>query len=107
SDAPVATLSGGNAQKVMLGKWLAGKPKLLVLVEPTQAVDVGARSDIIDALRQAAADGCGVVVATLDAADLAALCDRVLVFRDGGVEELAGDRLEQDAIVQATFGQNT
>lgn len=103
---PVGTLSGGNQQKVLLGKWLAGKPSLLVLHEPTQAVDVGARHDIISALREAAAEGCGVVVASVDAADLAVLCDRVLVFRDGSVAaELTGD-LDADTIIHATFGGN-
>jgi ribose transport system ATP-binding protein len=99
----VGTLSGGNQQKVLLGKWLAGKPGLLVLHEPTQAVDVGARSDIIDAIREAAADGCGVLISSVDAADLAVLCDRVLVFRDGRVvAELTGE-LTQDDIIHATF----
>ena len=78
----VGTLSGGNQQKVLLAKWLAGKPGLLVLHEPTQAVDVGARHDIIDAIREAAADGCGVIISSVDAADLAVICDRVLVFRE-------------------------
>ena len=74
------------------GKWLAGTPDLLVLHEPTQAVDVGARHDIIEAIREAAADGCGVLIASVDAADLAVLCDRVLVFREGTVTgELSGD----------------
>ena len=58
-DAPVSTLSGGNQQKVVLAKWLAGMPNLLVLREPTQAVDVGARHDIIDVISEAAKDGCG------------------------------------------------
>ncbi|HEX4290957.1 MAG TPA: sugar ABC transporter ATP-binding protein [Trebonia sp.] len=99
----VGTLSGGNAQKVLLGKWLAGKPELLVLHEPTQAVDVGARQDIITAIRDAAAAGCGVLVASVDAADLAVLCDRVIVFRDGQVTaELTGN-LNQDDIIHATF----
>jgi ribose transport system ATP-binding protein len=102
--APVATLSGGNQQKVMLGKWLAGRPDLLVLREPTQAVDVGARHDIIEAIREAARAGCGVLVASIDAGDLAVLCDRVLVFRGGRVtSELTGD-LDQDGIIHATFG---
>jgi len=102
--APVGTLSGGNQQKVVLGKWLAGQPDLLVLREPTQAVDVGARHDIIDAIRGAAGGGCGVLIASIDAADLAVLCDRVLVFRGGSVTgELAGD-LDQDGIIHATFG---
>ncbi|MFI6620550.1 sugar ABC transporter ATP-binding protein [Streptomyces sp. NPDC050528] len=105
--APVHTLSGGNQQKVLLGKWLAGTPNLLVLHEPTQAVDVGARHDIIDAIREAARDGCGIVLASIDPVDLAVLCDRVLVFRDGRVAtELSGE-LEQDAIVRAVFGDDT
>ena len=103
-DAPVGTLSGGNQQKVVLAKWLAGRPNLLVLREPTQAVDVGARHDIIDAIREAAKDGCGVLIASIDAADLAVLCDRVLVFRNGEVTaELSGE-LDQDNIIHATFG---
>ena len=102
--APVATLSGGNQQKVVLGKWLAGQPDLLVLREPTQAVDVGARHDIIDAIREAARAGCAVLIASIDAADLAVLCDRVIVFRAGQVTaELSGD-LDQDDIIHATFG---
>jgi ribose transport system ATP-binding protein len=100
----VGTLSGGNQQKVLLGKWLAGKPTLLVLHEPTQAVDVGARHDIINAIREAASEGCGVIISSVDAADLAVLCDRVLVFRDGKVAaELSGE-LTQDMILEATFG---
>ncbi len=99
----VGKLSGGNAQKVLLGKWLAGKPGVLVLHEPTQAVDVGARQDIITAIRDAAAAGCGVLVASVDAADLAVLCDRVIVFRNGQVTaELTGN-LNQDDIIHATF----
>jgi ribose transport system ATP-binding protein len=75
-----------------------------VLHEPTQAVDVGARHDIIEAIREAAADGCGVIISSVDAADLSVLCDRVLVFREGKVTaELTGD-MTQDDIIQATFG---
>lgn len=99
----VGTMSGGNQQKVLLGKWLAGKPDLLVLHEPTQAVDVGARADIIEAIREAARDGCSVLVSSIDAADLAVLCDRVLVFREGHViAELTGD-MTADDIIHATF----
>jgi ribose transport system ATP-binding protein len=106
-DKLVGTMSGGNQQKVLLGKWLAGKPGVLVLHEPTQAVDVGARHDIIDAIREAASDGCGVIISSVDAADLSVLCDRVLVFRSGEViAELAG-AMTQDDIIQATFGQPT
>jgi ribose transport system ATP-binding protein len=104
---PVAKLSGGNQQKVLLGKWLVGAPKLLVLHEPTQAVDVGARHDILDTIRETAQGGCGVVIASIDPSDLAALCDRVLVFRDGRVaKELSGE-LEPDSIAHAVFGDET
>jgi len=101
---PVGMLSGGNAQKVLLAKWLAGQPDVLVLHEPTQAVDVGARQDIIAAIREAAAGGCGVVIASVDAADLAVLCDRVIVFRDGQVTAELTGHLNQDDIIHATFG---
>ena len=104
---PVGKLSGGNQQKVLLGKWLVGAPKLLVLHEPTQAVDVGARHDILDTIRETAQGGCGVVLASIDPSDLAALCDRVLVFRDGRVaKELSGE-LEPDAIAHAVFSDET
>ncbi len=102
-DAIVGTLSGGNQQKVLLGKWLAGGPRLLLLHEPTQAVDISAREDIIEAIRAAAASGAAVVVAGSDPQELAHLCDRVLVLRDGSIaEELTGD-FDADAIVHATF----
>jgi ribose transport system ATP-binding protein len=104
-EALAGTLSGGNQQKVLLAKWLAGGPRLLLLHEPTQAVDVGARADIIDAIRQAAAAGCAVIVAGGDPQELCALCDRVLVLREGlVVAELTG-AFDEDAIVHATFGE--
>ncbi len=88
---PVARLSGGNQQKVLLGKWLVGKPKLLLLHEPTQAVDIQARQDILQAVHKIAQGGTPVLLASSEAADLAVLCDRILIFRDGRVvHELQG-----------------
>lgn len=85
-------MSGGNQQKVLLAKWLATDPALLVLHEPTQAVDVGARHIIVSAVREAARQGRRVLVAGSDENELALLCDRVLVFADGAVrEEITGD----------------
>ena len=100
---PVSKLSGGNQQKVLLAKWLATRPRLLVLHEPTQAVDVGARRAIIAAVRAAAAQGCAVLVAGADENELCLLCDRVLVVRDGRIaDELAGG-FTPDDIVHRTF----
>jgi ribose transport system ATP-binding protein len=75
----VKTLSGGNQQKVLLAKWMGASPRVLVLHEPTQAVDVGARRDILLAVTRAAARGIAVVLVSGEPADLVAVCDRVLV----------------------------
>ncbi|PWJ26819.1 ribose transport system ATP-binding protein [Branchiibius hedensis] len=99
----VGTLSGGNQQKVLLAKWLATKPQLFVLHEPTQAVDVGARHTIVETIRQAAAQGCAVVVSGSDENELALLCDRILVFSEGEIrKELGGDSTPDD-IVNAIY----
>jgi ribose transport system ATP-binding protein len=76
----IKELSGGNQQKVLLAKWLTMGPQLLVLHEPTQAVDVGARRDILHALRRAAGTGVAIVLVSSEAEDLAAACDRVLIY---------------------------
>ncbi|MDR2256020.1 MAG: sugar ABC transporter ATP-binding protein [Arthrobacter sp.] len=109
--APQALLknfSGGNQQKVLMGKWLATAPSLLVLHEPTQAVDVGARHTIVSAIRQAAAEqGCAVLVAGSDENELALLADRVLIFGDGEVrQELTGE-ITPDAIVAAIYANGS
>jgi ribose transport system ATP-binding protein len=99
----VGKLSGGNQQKVLLAKWLATGPRLLVLHEPTQAVDVGARQTITAAVRAAAEAGCAVLVAGTDETELTMLCDRVLVFRSGRpLVELTGD-FTPDDIVESIF----
>lgn len=104
--AIVGTLSGGNQQKVLLAKWFASDPQLLLLHEPTQAVDVGARADIVRAVFDLAARGAAVIVAASDPSDLAAMCNRVVVLHDGRVvATLTGD-FDQDAIVDATFAES-
>jgi ribose transport system ATP-binding protein len=100
---PVSTLSGGNQQKVLLAKWLATGPQLLVLHEPTQAVDVGARRTITAAVRTAADSGCAVLVAGTDETELTMLCDRVLVFRDGRIATELSPGFTPDDVVEAIF----
>lgn len=84
----VKELSGGNQQKVLFAKWMSVKPRVLVLHEPTQAVDVGARAEILRAVRAAAAEGIGVLFVSIEPTDLAEVCDRILVHHDGGLTEL-------------------
>ncbi len=102
-DTVVATMSGGNQQKVMFGKWLLAKPRLLTLEEPTQAVDVGARAALLEATRQAAADGAAVIYVSSEVVDLAAVCDRLLVLDEGRVtSDLAGP-FTPESILGAIF----
>ena len=92
-------LSGGNQQKVLLAKWLQLEPRLLILQEPTQGVDVGAREQIFAIIRAFATRGGGVLCLSGDHEQLAMLCSRVLIFRRGRVAaELAGADVTKDRI---------
>lgn len=83
--APASTLSGGNQQKVVLGKWLTTKPRILMLDEPTRGVDVGAKAEIYRLLFDAARRGIGVLVSSSEIPELLTLCDRILVMFRGRV----------------------
>ena len=101
---PLAALSGGNAQKVVLAKWLQTDPDLLLLDEPTQGVDVGARQQIWDALDATAETGACVVVSSTDYEQLAQICHRVLIFSRGAVvAELTGDALTKETIAEHCY----
>jgi ribose transport system ATP-binding protein len=98
----VGSLSGGNQQKVVLGKWLAATPKVLLLDEPTRGVDVAARAEIYARLHALAAAGLAVVFVSSDLEEVLALADRALVMRGGAVRaELAGDELTERAVMLA------
>lgn len=88
-----SSMSGGNQQKVILARWLQRAPRLLLLDEPTQGVDVMSRADIYGTIRSFAETGCSVIVASSDMSELYALCDRVLVLARGRItqEVLAGE----------------
>jgi ribose transport system ATP-binding protein len=81
--APVGALSGGNQQKVAVGKWIGTRPAVLLLEEPTRGVDVGARAEIYQRLRDLCADGMAIVVASSDTAEIRGLCDTVATFYRG------------------------
>ena len=99
---PIEALSGGNQQKVVVGRWLATARKLLVAEDPTAGVDVGAKAEIYRLIAAAAARGLGVVVVSTDFEEVARLCRRALVFSRGRiVDELAGSALTIERLIDA------
>ena len=103
--APVATLSGGNQQKVVIARWLAARPDILLLNDPTRGVDLGAKRDIYALLRNLAKEGVTVIMLSTEVDELIELMDRVLVFREGELfAELTHAQLSRSALVSAFFG---
>ena len=102
---PIGTLSGGNQQKAVLARWLSIAPLVLAISEPTAGIDIGARTSLYEEVRARADDGLAVLVSSSDAEDLVAVCDRVLVLRDGHIAtELRGEEITKAAIVHAMEG---
>nr|WP_286198686.1 sugar ABC transporter ATP-binding protein [Mesorhizobium sp. BR1-1-16] len=104
-DSSPLTLSGGNQQKLLFGRWLGRPIRLALIDEPTRGVDVGAKAEIHGEIRRIAASGAAVIAATSDIEELMALADRVLVMNGGRiVADLAGAVLTREAVVAAAFG---
>jgi ribose transport system ATP-binding protein len=98
----IGTLSGGNQQKVLLGRWLESKARVLVLVEPTRGVDVGARAEIYRSIRRLGADGVGVLVVTSDYEEVVQVADRAVVMARGAISaHLAGDQVTVERLSSA------
>ena len=107
-EAPIATLSGGNQQKIVVARCLARDPELLVLSEPTAGVDIGTRVAIYELIAGLARDGLTVIVSSSDLGDLLAMCTRIVVLRDGQVRsELGGEGLTEHALVNAIEGDRS
>src|SRR5690606_28860254 len=104
-DAPANSLSGGNAQKVVIGKWLLRAPKLLLLNDPTKGIDVGAKAEFYNLLTQLRDAGTAILFYSSDDDELLGLCNRVLVLHDGLVSaELQGENLTRENLVAAAMG---
>lgn len=105
----VSSLSGGNQQKVVLAKWLATRPKLLILDEPTRGVDVGAKSEIYAIINKLAEEGMAIIMISSELPEIINMCDNVCVVRNGKiVGTLRGDELDQENIMKlATGGEVT
>jgi len=107
-DDPISSLSGGSQQKVLLARWLATDPKVLLLNDPTRGVDIMTKREIYATLDRLCADGMSVVMLSSEVEELVELVDRVLVFRDQEIfTEIPRERLTTEAIVAAYFGQST
>ncbi len=106
ADAPISTLSGGNQQKVVLGRWLARNPKLLILDEPTKGIDVGAKAEINEIIIRLANEGTAILLISSEMPEVLGLSDRVLVMRSGRIAgELGRDELTPEAVISfATTG---
>ncbi|GAA0549131.1 sugar ABC transporter ATP-binding protein [Paractinoplanes ferrugineus] len=99
-DRPARTLSGGNQQKVVVGRWLLGGTRLLLLDEPTRGVDVGARAELYQVIRGLAEDGVAVLLVSSEVPEVLGLADRVLVMREGRlVHEAPADELDEDTVL--------
>jgi ribose transport system ATP-binding protein len=84
-DTPVRALSGGNQQKVVIGKWLAMEPDILVLDEPTAGIDIGSKAEIVALIREMARRGKAILLISSESAELLAAADRIVIMRDGRV----------------------
>jgi len=105
-DSNVNTLSGGNQQKVALARWLASDPKVLILDEPTQGVDVGAKSEIHKLVRNLAAQGLAVIMISSDLPEILGMSDRIGVMREGTIIAiLDGKTADADTVMAAALGQ--
>jgi ribose transport system ATP-binding protein len=100
----VATLSGGNQQKVVVGKGLAAEPRVLLMDEPTRGVDVGARTELYEVLDDLAGRGMALLLASSDTDELIQLCDRILVFRHGAVATTLHAPFDREEVVAHVTG---
>ena len=101
---PAGSLSGGNQQKLVIGKWLMMAPRILLLNDPTRGLDVGTKQEMYQLLRRLATDGAAILFYSTDYDELVGCCDRVLVMYDGTIRrELAGDEITERALVASAL----
>jgi ribose transport system ATP-binding protein len=101
----IATLSGGNQQKVLLGRWLARETKILILDEPTRGIDVGAKSEIYRLLRELADRGVSILMVSSELPEVIGMSDRVLVMKDGVFTgELSQESMTPESVMRYATG---
>jgi ABC-type sugar transport system ATPase subunit len=104
-DTLVGTLSGGNQQKVQVARWLASGAKVLLLVDPTRGIDIGARHEICELWKDLSEEGCALLLVSSEAEELVDVCDRALVLRNGVVAgELCREDLTEERLLRLAAG---
>jgi len=105
AEKPVGQLSGGNQQKVILARWLASQPKVLILDEPTRGIDVGAHAEVVTLIRKLCQEGLALLVASSELDEIVAVSDRVAVLRDREkVGEIVGSDITRENIIRTIAG---
>ena len=100
-ETPIANLSGGNQQKVVLAKWLICNPQILIADEPTRGIDVGAKREIYELMNKFASNGKGIIMISSELPELIGICDRIYVVSEGHIAGmLSRSEFSQEAIMQ-------
>ena len=100
--ARIRTFSGGNQQKVVIARWLLGAADIFLFDEPTQGIDVGAREQVYEVIRDLAAEGAGIIIVSSEAEEVARLCSKVHFMRDGAIAKtLSGNEVTESAVSRA------
>ena len=104
-DMPITSLSGGNQQKVVLAKWLEANSRIIIFDNPTQGIDIGAKSEIYEVIMQLAKEGKGIIILSSEFSEILRVCDRVIVmFHGEKTVELARQDANEDALMMYTTG---
>lgn len=104
-DQDVGLLSGGNQQKVVIAKWLATKPRVIILDEPTKGIDIGSKAAVHEFMAELAAEGLAVIMVSSEIPEVLGMSDRVIVMREGRiVAEVSGDQMTPETLVRAAAG---
>ena len=98
-------MSGGNKQKVVIAKWLAMKPNILIMDEPTRGIDIGAKSEIYALMRKMTEQGMSIIMISSEMSEVMPVSDRILVMHEGSISgELTAEEVTRNNIMQAAFG---
>ena len=100
----ITELSGGNQQKVIIGKWLGVEPDLMIFDEPTKGIDVGTKSEIYEIMRKLAQEGKGIIMVSSELPELLGVCDRIIVFKEGKINATfsSSEATEEKIMLAAT-----